>query len=277
MRILTIDLEDWFHLADGSMPAPAGGLEPRVEAMADRVLALLAETRQQATFFCLGVVAEAHPALIRGIAAAGHEVGCHSYSHLPLAAMSPAAFREDLRRALGILRDCAGASVTAYRAPAFSMTGDAAWAMHILAEEGIETDASLFSVTWGAPGPGAMANAPFRIRAGGGMLREFPMNVWRLGPVRLRLTGGYFRALPYPALRRLLRRTGYAMTCFHPRDLDPDMPLHPGLGALRNAKLRLGRAGAMEKLRRLLLEFRFLSMRAASGRVDWDRTPVLSR
>ena len=253
----------------------AVGAEPRVEAMTDRVLALLEESRQAATFFCLGAVAEVHPALIRRIAAAGHEVGCHSHLHLPLSAMSPAAFREDLRRALGILRDCTGAKVTAYRAPAFSLTRATAWAMSILAEEGIETDASIFSVTWGSPCLWAIANAPFRIRAGGGMLREFPMNAWRFGPVRLRLTGGYFRALPYRALRRLLRRPGYAMACFHPRDFDADMPRHPGLGALRSAKLRVGLCGALEKLRRLQLDFRFLSLRAASGLVDWDRTPVL--
>ncbi|NLE66289.1 MAG: DUF3473 domain-containing protein [Lentisphaerae bacterium] len=275
MRILTFDLEDWFHLAGAQGPGAEAWAEPRVEAMADRVLAVLSDTRQAATFFCLGAVADAHPALVRRIAAAGHEVGCHSHLHRTLAETGPAAFREDLRRALGILGDCAGSRVTAYRAPAFSLNRAAAWATGMLAEEGIEADASLFSVTWGTPGLGAMANAPFRIRANGGTLLEFPMNTWRFGPVRLRLTGGYFRALPYPALRRLLRRPGYAMTCFHPRDFDADMPRHHGLGALRSAKLRLGLSGALEKLRRMLLEFRFLSLRAASGIVDWDRTPVL--
>lgn len=273
LRILTFDLEDWFHLVDGGGCGAVA--ESRVEAMADRLLSLLAETHQVATFFCLGEVAALYPALIRRIAEAGHDVACHSYSHLPLSAMDPLSFREDLRRALGTLRDCTGKQVTAYRAPGFSLTRAATWAIDILLDEGIETDASVFPVTWGKPDLGGMMNAPFRVRVAGRILNEFPMNVRRFGLIQMRLTGGYFRALPYPVLGHLLRDSDYAMTCFHPRDFDAELPLHSGIGMVRRFKLRLGLSSSFEKLHRLLVEFKFMSLRAAFEQVDWDKAPVL--
>lgn len=45
------------------------------------VLDTLARFRARATFFLIGAEAEAHPAEVRAILAAGHEVGNHSYSH----------------------------------------------------------------------------------------------------------------------------------------------------------------------------------------------------
>ncbi len=47
------------------------------------------------TFFVLGKVAESHPSLTREIAAAGHEVGTHGYSHESVEAMPVARFREE--------------------------------------------------------------------------------------------------------------------------------------------------------------------------------------
>ena len=47
----------------------------------DRVLDVLAELRVTATFFCTGANAQAHPELVRRIAAEGHTVGSHSQTH----------------------------------------------------------------------------------------------------------------------------------------------------------------------------------------------------
>lgn len=46
-----------------------------------QLLDLLAAYDAQATFFMLGVHAEAHPALVRRVAAAGHAIGNHTYDH----------------------------------------------------------------------------------------------------------------------------------------------------------------------------------------------------
>ena len=50
-------------------------------ATAPRLLKLLAEHKVTATFFVIGEKAERYPELMRGIIAAGHDVGNHSSSH----------------------------------------------------------------------------------------------------------------------------------------------------------------------------------------------------
>ena len=56
----------------------------------------------------LGWVAERHPQLVRAIAQRGHEVASHGYAHRLIYDQTPAAFREDVRRAKAILEDAAG-------------------------------------------------------------------------------------------------------------------------------------------------------------------------
>lgn len=46
-----------------------------------RVLALLAQFGVRATFFLLGRRVAEHPVVVDQVAAAGHELGCHGYSH----------------------------------------------------------------------------------------------------------------------------------------------------------------------------------------------------
>ena len=46
-----------------------------------RVLDLLAAHGMHASFFVIGCVAEQHPALLRRVAAAGHAIGNHTWSH----------------------------------------------------------------------------------------------------------------------------------------------------------------------------------------------------
>jgi len=46
-----------------------------------KILGLLQEFNATATFFLIGQRAEQHPELVQAIREAGHEVGCHTYSH----------------------------------------------------------------------------------------------------------------------------------------------------------------------------------------------------
>jgi peptidoglycan/xylan/chitin deacetylase (PgdA/CDA1 family) len=50
-------------------------------AYTPRVLDLLAEHGVRATFYVLGEHVEKHPALLRRVVAAGHEIGLHGYDH----------------------------------------------------------------------------------------------------------------------------------------------------------------------------------------------------
>jgi hypothetical protein len=85
--------------------------------------------------------------------------------------------------------------------------------------------------------------------------------------------GGYFRLFPLPLLRLFWRRSAYTMTYFHPRDFEPDQPLLQGLSAMRRFKSYYGLANAESKLRAIIKEFPFESVRTANARIDWAKAP----
>ena len=87
-------------------------------AVTPRVLDLLDAHGAQASFFCIGQRAAAHPALVRDIARRGHRVENHTWSHpYGFAAMGPRAMRQEVRLAQAALTDMAGAAPRWLRAP----------------------------------------------------------------------------------------------------------------------------------------------------------------
>ena len=67
---MSVDVEDWFQVGAFETVIDKGdwdGLQQRVEANTDAVLALFAESGVRATFFTLGWVAHRYPRLIRRI------------------------------------------------------------------------------------------------------------------------------------------------------------------------------------------------------------------
>ena len=86
-NVMTVDVEDYFHVQ-----AFAGVIDRRqwdrypvrVEQNTRRILEIFKEFNVRATFFVLGWVAERYAPLVREIADAGHEVGCHGYAHQPI-------------------------------------------------------------------------------------------------------------------------------------------------------------------------------------------------
>src|SRR5687767_10919293 len=73
----TVDVEEYSQVSAMEPHVPRSRwheMESRVVASMERLLELLARHRAPATCFVLGCVAERHPALVRAIAEAGHEV-----------------------------------------------------------------------------------------------------------------------------------------------------------------------------------------------------------
>jgi len=147
MRILTFDIEEWFHLLDhGSTRDPAGWsrFEVRIHGNMERILALLDRPGCKATFFCLGWIAEKYPEVIREIARRGYEIGRHRQTHPIAYAQDPVGFAQDLERSVKTLEDLIGTKVRCFRAPGFSIGEDNKWAFELLAAQGIEIDCSIF-------------------------------------------------------------------------------------------------------------------------------------
>ncbi|WP_406207514.1 polysaccharide deacetylase family protein [Kitasatospora sp. NBC_01560] len=81
------------------------------------VLALLEQYRIRATFFLIGENAAEHPDLVREIAARGHHIANHTWTHPDLRSLSDAKIRDELERTSDLLNKATGKPPTWFRAP----------------------------------------------------------------------------------------------------------------------------------------------------------------
>ncbi|OYO28708.1 XrtA system polysaccharide deacetylase [Janthinobacterium sp. PC23-8] len=260
---LTIDVEDYFqvsafapHIARADWPH----LACRVEANVERILLLLDQQGIQATFFTLGWIAERYPAMLRRVAAAGHEVASHGHAHLRASQQSRIEFLHDVVLSKTILEQLTGQAVLGYRAPSFSIGAANLWAFDVLREAGYRYSSSIYPIRHDHYG---MPDAPrfaWRPRGVQGVL-ELPVSTVRLGRRNYPAGGGgYFRLLPYPLSRWLLRRInshdGQAgIFYFHPWELDPGQPRPAGLGWKTRFRHYLNLARMEARLARLTSDF----------------------
>jgi peptidoglycan-N-acetylglucosamine deacetylase len=110
------------------LPPAASGATARVALTLDdgpdpeitpRALALLAEHRVQATFFCIGERVARYPQLARAIVEQGHGIGNHSYRHSHLfSLMGPRALSAEVLNAQQAIHAATGQTPQFFRAPA---------------------------------------------------------------------------------------------------------------------------------------------------------------
>jgi polysaccharide deacetylase family protein (PEP-CTERM system associated) len=270
VNAFSIDVEDYFQVAALAPAVPRESWptrEYRVERNTDVILALLAERGIHGTFFILGWCAERSPELIRRIAAAGHEIACHGFSHRLIYEQTPEEFREEARRSKHFLEDTIGAAVTGYRAASFSITKRSLWALDALIDLGFEYDSSVFPIRHDRYGiPGASRDIGPISAPSGRTIVEFPMSAASFGGVRVPVSGGgYFRLLPYAVtragLKQINERTGQPFTFYlHPWEVDPGQP-RVKVKAFSRFRHYNNLHKCEGRLRRLLREFEFSTMR----------------
>ncbi len=271
--ICTVDVEDWAQSTlDTELP-----ISDRAGPNMEHVLDVLAEENAKATCFVLGKFAEKFPACVKRIAAEGHEVASHGYGHVDVFRLSPAQFREDVRRSKGQLEALTGLPVKGFRAPDFSIVKESLWALDILAEEGFLYDASINPAVLARFGVPDWPAQPVRLELKAGRrLVELPVATLALWKRRFPVAGGgYHRLLPFPLIRWAIEKTVLAGDVFaaycHPYEFDPDEFAH--LGYRLPPKTRwhqgLGRRGFEAKFRQMLKEFEpTLAVRVAE-QPDW--------
>jgi polysaccharide deacetylase family protein (PEP-CTERM system associated) len=286
LNALSVDVEDYFQVEAFSScisPHDWDSFTPRVERNVARILDLFERHGVKATFFILGWVAQRFPQMIRRIADAGHEIGCHGYSHQNIMRQSKEEFRKDVREARNTLMDEIQKEVTCYRAPSFSITKRTLWAVDTLAEEGFTLDSSIFPIRHDLYGiPEAPRYPYFHSTLIGHSLLEFPPSTIRIGNYNLGVGGGgYLRLFPYCFSRRAIRHINDAerqpaMVYFHPWELDPDQPR---ISAKLRSQLRhYTNLNVMEnKIEQLLQDFRFTTVtETVAQQIPYPKTLAVS-
>lgn len=274
MNILSFDLEDWYqlvhHRITGNLPPARTSVVHQMHVVTN----ILATAQTKATFFVLGTVAEQFPAIIRDLAAAGHEIACHGYDHRRVDQISRSAFCEDTRKAKDIIEQIVQMAIHGYRAAEFSIQRNNLWALEVLAELGFKYDSSIFPIRHRRYGISSFDPLPRRYSLPNRLqIVEIPLATVRIAGIRLPIAGGgYFRFFPLWFLRRsfsaLDRKQVSAMTYFHPYEFDPSrlnafetLP-SPNVkarlcGWRLNIRSNIGRAGSPTKLSTLLHQFSF--------------------
>ena len=274
-HFFSVDVEEHFHahVFESIMPQRSWVDQPsRVSAATDQLLQLLDRHRVQGTFFVLGWVARRAPELVRRIAAGGHELASHSWSHPKISSLSPAQFREELRSSKAILEDISGSRVTGFRAPSFSIRPGMEWAFDTLLEQGYEYDSSLFPIRRPGYGYPSAPIIPHQITRGDRTLREFPLATTSFFGARIPAAGGaYLRHFPMWVIRRAFAGAeaagSPAMLYVHPWEVDLGQPR---LAVSRLSQIRHygGLERTLPRLDRMLQEFRFGSV------AQWLRSPA---
>lgn len=290
MNLLTFDIEEWYlnHQKDGLKEKYA-----EYDRYLDVILNKLDERKLKATFFCVGEMGRLFPEVIRKIQQYGHEIGCHSNTHTWLNKMTEVECREDTHRAVDSLEQCIGKKVKSYRAPAFSIGENNKWAFEILAENGIERDASIFPAERDFGGfPGFRQKTPCIVEYNGIKLKEFPVCTTHvLGKEMAYSGGGYFRFFPLSFVKNEMSKSKYAMCYFHIGDLvlesggvmskETYEAYFKEKGSLkarymRYLKSNLGKKNAFDKMMKLIDETEFVGLRQADETIDWSSTAIVT-
>ena len=280
MNILTFDVEEWFHILDHESTKTIDqwkNYEVRIHKNMERILSILEKTNTQATFFCLGWIAETYPKVVKEIIARGYEVGTHTRMHQLVYEQSAEDFSKDVEHSVKTLEDITGKKVKYFRAPGFSITENEKWAFEILVEHGIEVDCSIFPAPRAHGGFKAYQKSiPSIIKYNGIQLKELPVNYTSFFGASVMFSGGgYFRLIPYLLIKQWTKKSEYVMSYLHPRDFDSDQPKIKDLSMYRKFKSYVGLKNSYDKLEKWLSDFNFVDISNALKATDWEKVPII--
>jgi polysaccharide deacetylase family protein (PEP-CTERM system associated) len=255
--VLSMDVEDWFHLDYFS------GLSPdRSSSMLDGLdvyLSLLERHSIRTTFFVLSELAEHLDGTLRAMAAAGHEIASHGVAHKRPLKMTVDEFADDLRQSKATLENVVQRPVEGFRAPCFSMDRTR---LQEVRKAGYTYDSSRIDFT-GHPLYGSLDVSDFQTVSPGHSAQlgfhEFEVSTLPVLGKRLPVSGGgYLRIAPWafmrPLIQSYLNRSPLYVLYIHPFELSP-CPLPAAAAKLsypHRLRFGLGRAGVARKLDRLV-------------------------
>lgn len=237
--ILTFDLEFWYN-SNFLKSTPQKNINDFSIESTERVLSILADQEQIATFFVLGSLAEKYPDLIKKISKQKHEIASHGYSHKTLSSVSRKEFAREIKLSKEILERTTDLDIKGFRAPNFSLNKKTVWIFDVLKSYGFVYDSSQHPLKKLMP----QKNSP---------VKEVPCG----------LGGIYFRILPlwlFLFLAKLLKKTRLPIFYFHPHEFFCETPRLEG-GHWWKRKIKYwGIKTAWLKFKKLNNKYQFISI-----------------
>jgi hypothetical protein len=276
---LSLDLDnEWSYLKTHG-DARWTSFPSYLDTVVPRALEFLHQRGLCITFFIVGQDAalEKNAAALRAIAAAGHEIGNHSFHHEPwLHLYSRDAIAGDIDAAESHIQRVTGARPRGFRGPGFSFSNDL---LDILTRRGYAYDASTFptfigplarayyfmksrlnrgelqrrKALFGNPGDGLRPNRPYRWHVPAGELLEIPVTT--MPGLRLPIHASYVIYLGTFSRGLALAYFRFALWLCRLTNTQPSLLLHsldflgcednqslaffPGMSLPRERKLRL--------------------------------------
>ena len=280
MKILTFDIEDWFHIldyAETKSPSSWSNFESRIHIGMAEIFQILEKLNISATFFIVGWIAEKYPEIINEIINRGYEIGSHTHYHQIAHTQNFKTFYRDVEKSIKTLEDLSGKKIRCFRAPGFSITEKNKWAIEVLHKLGIKIDCSIFPASRAHGGfPKYKLAVPSIIDYNGITIKEFPINCYKFfGNSMVFSGGGYFRLMPYYIIKDLTLRSKYVMSYFHPRDFDYKQPVLKNLSYYRRFKSYVGLKECKPKLEKWLSDFDFVDLNIAEKNINWKKAPII--
>lgn len=223
-NIFSIDLEDWYHSFYTGKPLKTN--EYRIVKPTEEILRLLKQTKNKATFFVVGEIAQRHPQLIKEISRQGHEIACHSLHHNFIYNMTKNKFENDLIQSKEILESLTHQKIIGYRAPSWSVSKDQTpWFWDILKKHQFKYSSSIFPFKTFLYGD----NQAKRFQNTINNISEIPPSTYQVFQKRFPFSGGfYLRCLPFPLIRHFTNQINHqkqpVIFYIHPREIDPGQP-----------------------------------------------------
>ncbi len=230
-NILTFDIEDWYHPNLANKEALAKlEMEDRVVEPTLRILNMLDDTENFATFFVLGDIAEKFPDLILEIVNRGHEVGSHGYRHNLVYNYTKIQFETDIKKSVSVLETAINKKIVGYRAPSWSFNEKTPWAWDVLHDNGFLYDSSMYPFKTFLYGCNESPRFKYKKELQNGKtFTELPPSVVECFGKRLPFSGGFFFRVS-PALyvnwciRRINKLGKPTVVYLHPWEIDVEQP-----------------------------------------------------
>ncbi len=210
--IFSIDIEEWFHSANIAPYKSKITSSHSSMPMVKDLLEFLDLKDIKGTFFCLGVIAQEHPQLIREISEKGHEIASHGWDHTIISEMSSNELEDDIKKSTEVLSKYSNQEIIGYRSPCFSQNKF--------------LDDILMKCGYKYTSMGISSFLHDRYAKNdyiGNKLPDFPLPVAKIFNIRIPATGGgWFRLFPTHTQKTLLKLSAEEPKVFycHPWDFD---------------------------------------------------------